>query len=66
VMWSHLLTDAIPARPLVLIGPGWKATFETFISSLGEYVSEPERQWLSFCSSVDEVPAYLDTFRPIS
>jgi uncharacterized protein (TIGR00730 family) len=53
IMWNHLLTDAITPRPLILIGPGWQATFTVFFDSLGEYVPEIHRRWLTFAPDVD-------------
>jgi uncharacterized protein (TIGR00730 family) len=66
VMWSHLLTDSLPPRPLILIGPGWKATMEAFYSSLGEYISDNDRSHLSFCRAVDEVPGLLRSLPPVA
>jgi uncharacterized protein (TIGR00730 family) len=54
LMWTHLLTEAIPARPLILIGQGWKTTFEAYYASLGEFVSERDRQWLAFAENAEE------------
>ena len=62
-MWNHLLTNAISARPLILIGPGWKTTFETYFSVLGENVSESERVWLSFAGDVDSACDLLQSFQ---
>ena len=53
MMWNHLLTKAIPPRPLILIGPGWKTTFETYFNALGQYVGDSERSWISFAGDVD-------------
>ena len=53
VMWSHLQTGAIPRRPLILIGPGWKQTFEQFFASLGEYIPERDRTLLTFVPDVE-------------
>ncbi|MEW5870284.1 MAG: LOG family protein [Chloroflexota bacterium] len=54
MMWSHLLTGAITPRPLILIGPGWRQTFEQFYHSLGEYTPSEQRRWLAFASDVDQ------------
>ncbi len=54
VMWNHLITDAISPRPLILIGPGWKAVFDTLYDRLGEYVPPHQRKWLAFASSIEE------------
>ena len=51
-MWNHLLVGAISPRPLILIGTGWKATFECFFQALGQYVPPDQRGWLSFAPDV--------------
>lgn len=51
-LWNHLLTGAIAPRPLILVGPGWQTTFEAFFQSLGQYVPDGQRKWLSFAPSV--------------
>ncbi len=53
MMWNHLLTTALPAKPLILIGDGWRATFQQFFRSLGNYTPEEQRLWLSFAPDVD-------------
>lgn len=53
MMWNQLLIQAIPARPLILIGQGWKASFETMYKVLGSYIGESERSWLSFAEDVE-------------
>jgi uncharacterized protein (TIGR00730 family) len=65
VMWSHLLTSSIPPRPLILIGPGWETAMQAFYSSLGEYVSESDRKWLTFCPSIDKVLDLLQNIKPV-
>lgn len=55
MMWNQLLTEAIPARPLILIGPAWHSIFETFYDHLGDYVSLDQRTWLHFAE--DEIKA---------
>lgn len=32
-MWSGMQTNAIPARPLILVGSGWYETMQTFIKT---------------------------------
>jgi predicted Rossmann-fold nucleotide-binding protein len=54
VMWNHLLTRAVPPRPLILIGSGWRGTFTTLFEQQGTYISEADRTWLTF---VPDVPA---------
>jgi uncharacterized protein (TIGR00730 family) len=52
--WNLLLTDSLPPRPLILIGPGWRATLEQFMLSFDAYIPPEQRRWLTFADSVDE------------
>jgi uncharacterized protein (TIGR00725 family) len=54
LMWNLLITGSISPRPLILIGDGWQITFDSFMQSLGEYVTEPDRAWLRFAGDVQE------------
>ena len=51
--WNLLLTRSIQPRPLVLIGPGWKAIFDIFLQTMGSYIPQDQREWLSFAEDVD-------------
>jgi uncharacterized protein (TIGR00730 family) len=46
--WNLLLTDAIPARPLILVGPGWHEVFTRFFKILDAYIPETQRRYLTF------------------
>ncbi len=60
VMWSHLQTGAIPRKPLVLIGSGWKSVMEHFWSTFGDQVRENHRSLLSFAEDVEHALLYLE------
>src|SRR3972149_4354328 len=60
VMWSHLQTGAISPRPLILIGPGWRAVFDLFMDQQGPYVTERHRRWLLFAPDVESAFRMLD------
>jgi uncharacterized protein (TIGR00730 family) len=59
MLWSHLLTGVLSPRPLVLVGEGWRLTFEQFYRSLGDYIPTEQRAWLSFAEDVDEAVRVL-------
>ncbi len=59
IMWNHLLIGAILPRPLILIGPGWQATMNAFFANLGEYISDRQREWLSFAPNNAQAVALL-------
>lgn len=48
LMWNMLLIDAIPPKPLILIGEGWRGVFDKLFEGMNGYLSEHERKWLSF------------------
>jgi hypothetical protein len=52
--WNHLLIGALPAKPLILIGQGWQATFEALYRSQDGYIPQPQRRWVQFASSIEE------------
>jgi predicted Rossmann-fold nucleotide-binding protein len=48
LLWNRLLIHAIPPRPLILIGPGWKSTFRQLYITLGEYYTLENRNLITF------------------
>ncbi len=63
IMWSHLQTRSISARPLILIGPGWSSIIKAFYDSLGDYVSEKYRTILDLTPDVDAAVELLNSLR---
>ena len=51
--WNLLLTRILPPRPLILIGSGWQATVQKFLSQQAEFIPEVQRQWVTFSPDVD-------------
>jgi uncharacterized protein (TIGR00730 family) len=54
MMWNRMIVDAIPHKPLILVGAGWKETIACFYAAQGGYVSESGRALLYFAANVDE------------
>ncbi|MCL4560387.1 MAG: LOG family protein [Chloroflexi bacterium] len=59
LMWNEMIVQSIPTRPLIVIGPGWKTTFTQLLDSLGEFVAEHDRRFLTFAPDVDAAIAEL-------
>ena len=57
--WNLLLVQAIPPRPLILIGAGWANTFEQFFQNFQDYIPDDQQRWLSFTPSVQEAVEQL-------
>lgn len=53
VMWNRLLIGSLSPRPLVVIGPGWKSTFDRFITELGDYIPEHDQKLLEFAPDIE-------------
>lgn len=60
-MWSQLQTGASKPRPLILVGPGWKETIDSFYQALGSYVSEEDRTWLHFAHDTSAAFLFLQS-----
>jgi uncharacterized protein (TIGR00730 family) len=46
--WNLMIVQALPRRPLILIGDGWQNVFDQVFASLGGYTSESQRALLHF------------------
>ncbi len=57
--WNLMIVDAMPPKPLLLIGAGWKAVFETMFQSLGSTTPPHQRELLSFAADVNAAVALL-------
>ncbi len=51
--WNRMLIEAIPARPLILVGPGWKAIFDQIFQIQGAYIADRHRTLLTFVDTVE-------------
>ncbi len=59
MMWNRMIIEAIPQRPLILVGPGWRDTMQSFYTAQGGYVSEVSRNLLTFVNNVDEAFEFI-------
>ena len=58
--WNLMIVDAMPRKPLILVGEGWKTTLETFFSKLSAYISEKQRSFIFFAANVREAEKLLN------
>jgi uncharacterized protein (TIGR00730 family) len=64
LMWNQMITRSLPLRPLILVGSGWKATFEGFFTHLGKYIPAPQQELLEFSSDVEDAFQRLENRKP--
>jgi uncharacterized protein (TIGR00725 family) len=61
LLWNRMIIQAVPVRPLILIGTGWRITFEALYQSQDPFIREPQRRLLAFVPSVEAAVASLPT-----
>ena len=62
IMWNLIIIEAITAKPLILIGNGWKEVLSTFFEVQGQYISEPDLERIIFIESINEAPQTISKF----
>lgn len=60
LLWNKMIIQAIPRRPLALIGQGWRDSFAGLFSSNGAYFPETHREMLFFASSLEEALEFIE------
>jgi len=50
LMWNLMIVQSLPRRPLILIGPAWRATFERMFAELPAYTPAHQRDLLYFAA----------------
>lgn len=58
--WNLLITRILPARPLILIGPGWQMVIHQFITEQGNFIPENQRFHISL---VPDIHSAFDLLR---
>jgi hypothetical protein len=58
-MWNLLLTSGISPRPLILVGPEWKAIILDLYRNLGDYIPTSQRRLILFSPDADSAVALL-------
>lgn len=59
VMWSQMQTQALPPRPLILIGGGWKKIFETMYAEMDANIPAGHRTLLGFAPDIQSAVEML-------
>ncbi len=58
--WNLMIIHAIPAKPLVLIGGGWRLVFDRFFEEFNLYMPVNQRDLLHFASDVQSAVAIVN------
>lgn len=58
MLWNRMLTQALPTRPLILIGSAWQTVFETLRTAQADYIPQGVAL-LQFAADVPQAVASL-------
>ena len=62
LMWNLMIVDAIPRRPLILVGQGWRAMFDQAFTELDAYFIQKQRNLIQFAPNIEAAAKLLHTF----
>ena len=52
LMWNLLIVEALPPRPLILVGSGWQSTFDQFFKEFQTYMPIRQQELIYFAEDV--------------
>ena len=63
LMWNLMIVESLPRRPLVLIGRGWRSTFDQFFNEFETYMPVQQRELLYFADDVGQAVEKLESWK---
>lgn len=63
LFWNHLIIQAIPPKPLILVGAGWQNVFHTLFLEMDHLLAPNEQRWLIFAP--DYQTSYHETLKAL-
>ena len=63
LVWNEMAIEVKPKLPLILVGIGWKETFESFFMNMGMFVIEEDRVLLQFVPTAEDVIPILERYQ---
>ncbi len=63
LMWNLMIVESLPPRPLILIGSGWKSTFDQFFKELDGYMSASQKERLGFAEDINTAVEKLESWQ---
>lgn len=61
MMWNLMTVEALPRKPLILIGRGWRSTFDQFFGEFEGYMPARQKELLYFAGDVREAVKTLES-----
>jgi uncharacterized protein (TIGR00730 family) len=66
MLWNRMSVDAVPHKPLILVGDGWRELMHNFFSAQDSYVSPASRALITFAHDVDEAFLLLQNHEQVT
>ena len=63
LLWNLMIVESLPRRPLILIGSGWKSTFDQFFKELDVYTSAKQRELIGFADDIKTAVSALESYQ---
>ncbi|MEI7988826.1 MAG: LOG family protein [Chloroflexota bacterium] len=60
--WNELIIQAIPSKPLIVVGTGWQSVFNVFNQELGQYTPVPGRNLLTCVPDIESAVQLLQNY----
>lgn len=60
LLWNNMLIEALPQKPLILVGEGWRQVMDALIAAHGNYIREKHQKLVSFAITVEEAVSRLN------
>ena len=55
LMWNRIQVQAIAARPILLVGQGWKNVFSTFFREQASYIPPSTKSVIEFHNRIEDI-----------
>lgn len=53
LFWNLLVIEALPPRPLVLVGKDWRIVFQTYLERMNVYLMPGDERWLLYADTIE-------------
>ena len=57
--WNLMIVHSMPAKPLVLLGAGWKSFFDHFMDEFSPYIRTGQREYIQFAPDIQAAASLL-------
>ena len=55
LLWNLMIVEAVPRKPLILVGAGWQHTFDQFSRTQGQYTNHAQLSLLTFVDNIEQI-----------